>query len=231
MSALLGLAGARRGLDRLEALHSSAQALLGSPGPRGSAGGGTQRPVIGSTVSGTSCPAVPEVLAGMLQRGKVGAGPRPWEMFLEEAAAVCTPARLHTACPHIAPGLADGYAGHGALPRAKETQPWLPTWAAKSLDGFEMADAPGWCCSWPGACGSPEPALGNAQPRGGPSSWVASSMWAPMGAPPPRPHSPVSHEGSPVPCRAQRGPAALPRSSCLGPAPERWLGKLLVWWS
>lgn len=137
---------------------------------------------------------------------------------------------LHTrlllpACPHIAPGLAHSDAGHRALPRVKETQPWLLSRAVESLDGFEVVDAPGWCCCWPGACGSSEPALGTGWPwqpgcelqvgtHGCPStpgaSWVPSEDRL------------VSHGEQ----RELWGPAHSP---CPGPAPGWWLGKLLVW--
>lgn len=184
VSALPSLAGAHRGLDKLETLHSSKQALLGLLGPRGSAGGGTWRLALGPTVSGTSCLAMPKAVLTVMPPRRAGAGrdAAAWQGGRRSMSSEAVPGGsccglhaclLQPACPHIASGLACSYAGHGALPRVKETQPWFLTWAAKSLDGFEMADAPGWCWSWPGACGSPEPALGSAQHGGGPSSQVA----------------------------------------------------------
>lgn len=186
VSALLSLAGAHRGLEKLKTLHSSEQALLGLLGPQGSAGGGTRRPALGPTISSTSCPAVPEAMLAAVPPHGAGAGrdAAAWRGGSRSTSSGAVPGGsccglhaclLQPACPHVTPRLACGCAGHGALPRAKETQPWLLTWAAKSLDGFEMADGPGWCCSWLGACGSPEPALGSAQRRGSPGSKVTSS--------------------------------------------------------
>lgn len=97
-AAALRLAGTHRGLDKLEMLLSSELGLLG---PRGAAGRRTWRLSLIPSVPSTSCLAVPEAvpgLAGMLQRGEVGAGPRPREPFLEETAAVCTPV---SCCPPV----------------------------------------------------------------------------------------------------------------------------------
>lgn len=89
-------------------------------------------------------------------------------------------------------------------PEGEEIQPGQPN-PCMVLGWVE--DAPGCCCSWPGASGIPDPALGTA-----PKSY---------GCPP----SSVASQGVPVP----RGALALSQSPSLGPAPEQWLGKPRVW--
>lgn len=79
-----------RAPDELQRLLSSEQALLGVWG----AARGAQEDWHLSPPS--PVPVVPG-LAGMLQRGRAGADPRPRELLLQETAAVC---------PHIAPALA-----------------------------------------------------------------------------------------------------------------------------
>lgn len=97
-AAALRLAGTHQGLDKLETLLSSELGLLGL---WGAAGGRTWRLSLVPTTPSTSCPAVPKAvpaLAGMLQRGEVGAGPHPREPLLEETAAICTPV---SSCPPV----------------------------------------------------------------------------------------------------------------------------------